>query len=79
VERAFDHAQLDWKKFVKFDKRYMRPAEVDLLIGDATKARKVLGWKPKVKFDELVTMMVDADMADVARRVSGDNSVETAL
>lgn len=79
VERAFDHAQLDWKKFVKFDKRYMRPAEVDLLIGDATKAKKVLGWKPKVKFDELVTMMVDADMADVARRVSGDKSVETAL
>lgn len=79
VERAFDHAQLDWKKYVKFDKRYMRPAEVDLLIGDATKARKVLGWKPKVKFDELVTMMVDADMADVARRVSGDKSVETAL
>lgn len=79
VERAFDHAQLDWKKFVKFDKRYMRPAEVDLLIGDATKAKKVLGWKPKVKFDELVTIMVDADMADVARRVSGDKSVETAL
>ncbi len=79
VERAFEHAQLDWKKFVKFDKRYMRPAEVDLLIGDATKAKKVLGWKPKVKFDELVTMMVDADMADVARRVSGDKSVETAL
>lgn len=79
VERAFEHAQLDWKKYVKFDKRYMRPAEVDLLIGDATKAKKVLGWKPKVKFDELVTMMVDADMADVARRVSGDKSVETAL
>lgn len=79
VERAFDHAKLDWKKYVKFDKRYMRPAEVDLLIGDATKAKKVLGWKPKVKFDELVTMMVDADMADVARRVSGDKSVETAL
>lgn len=79
VERAFEHAQLDSKKYVKFDKRYMRPAEVDLLIGDATKAKKVLGWKPKVKFDELVTMMVDADMADVARRVSGDKSVETAL
>lgn len=79
AEAAFDYAGLSWKKFVKFDPRYLRPAEVDLLIGDATKAKKVLKWEPKVKFAELVKLMVDADMEDIARRVNGDKTVETVL
>ena len=62
VETAFAHADLDWKQFVKHDPRYERPAEVDLLLGDASKAKKILDWEPKVRFDELVRIMVDADM-----------------
>jgi GDPmannose 4,6-dehydratase len=62
-EIAFSHAGLDWKKYVVQDKKFFRPAEVDLLVGDSTKARQRLGWTPKVSFTELVTMMVDADLA----------------
>lgn len=62
VEIAFEHAGLDWKKFVKTDPSLLRPAEVDTLVGDSTKARAKLGWKPKVGFAELVRMMVDADL-----------------
>ncbi|MBI5510717.1 MAG: GDP-mannose 4,6-dehydratase [Deltaproteobacteria bacterium] len=61
VEAVFEKLGLDWKKSVAVDKRYFRPTEVDSLCGDATKARKVLGWKPQVGFDALVTMMVDHD------------------
>ncbi|PUA82104.1 GDP-mannose 4,6-dehydratase [Nocardioides currus] len=61
---AFTHVGItDWRSHVRQDPRFMRPAEVDLLIGDATKARTKLGWEPKVAFEELVTMMVDADVA----------------
>lgn len=63
VEIAFDHVGLDWRQYVVQDPRFMRPAEVDLLLGDSTKARKVLGWKPAVDFEGLVRMMVDADLA----------------
>lgn len=62
VEIAFDHVKLDWKKYVKLDPKFLRPAEVDLLIGDATKAKTKLGWTPEVSFHGLVTMMVDADL-----------------
>ena len=62
LDVAFAHAGLDWKKYVEIDRRYMRPAEVDILEGDATKARTKLGWKPKVGFVELIQMMVDADI-----------------
>jgi GDPmannose 4,6-dehydratase len=62
VETAFAHVDLDWKEFVKHDSRYERPAEVDLLIGDPSKAKKILGWEPKVRFHELVRIMVDADI-----------------
>ena len=62
VEAAFAYADLDWKQFVKHDPRYERPAEVDLLCGDASKAKKILGWVPKVRFHELVRIMVDADI-----------------
>ena len=62
LEETFSYLELDYQEFVGFDQKYERPAEVDLLIGDATKAEKKLGWKPKVGFKELVTIMVDADM-----------------
>jgi GDPmannose 4,6-dehydratase len=62
VEVAFGRVGLDWKKYVEEDPALIRPAEVDLLIGDASKAHRVLGWKPEVKFAELIHMMVDADL-----------------
>ena len=62
LQESFSHLGLEWEKHVEIDPRYYRPAEVDLLIGDPTKARTVLGWEPKVKFKELVRMMVDADL-----------------
>jgi GDPmannose 4,6-dehydratase len=61
LDEAFGYAGLDWKEYVKTDPRYLRPAEVDLLIGDYSKARAALGWEPTVRFAELVRMMVDAD------------------
>ncbi len=67
-ERAFGHVGLDWREYVVQDERFMRPAEVDLLIGDATKAKDQLGWQPRTQFPELVTMMVDSDMELVARQ-----------
>jgi GDPmannose 4,6-dehydratase len=70
VEAAFGHADLDWKRFVKHDPRYERPAEVDLLLGDASKAKKILGWEPRVRFHELIRIMVDADMALLSRGTS---------
>lgn len=62
IESAFDYVGLDWKKYAKIDKQFYRPAEVHLLIGDYSKAKKKLGWKPKVKFEELVKMLVDTDL-----------------
>ena len=63
LELAFDAAGVsNWRKYVRQDPEFMRPAEVDLLIGDPTKAREVLGWQPKVSFQELVTMMVESDL-----------------
>jgi GDPmannose 4,6-dehydratase len=62
-EVTFAHLGLDWQKYVKYDQRYERPAEVELLIGDPAKARKQLGWEPKVRFKELVQIMVDHDLA----------------
>ena len=62
-EIAFGHVDLDWEKYVVVDERFFRPAEVDLLVGDPSKAHETLGWKPKTTFDELVTGMVDADLA----------------
>ncbi len=59
---AFSHLGLDFRDYVKVDQRFIRPAEVDLLVGDATRARRELGWRPKVSFEELVTTMVDADL-----------------
>jgi GDPmannose 4,6-dehydratase len=67
VELAFGHAGLDWKKHVKIDPRYFRPTEVDVLLGDASKAKRVLGWEPTVRFAEIVRRMVDADLELAAR------------
>ena len=71
LEVAFARAGLDSKKHVAFDKRYLRPAEVDLLIGDASKAKKKLGWEPKVKFKQLAEIMVDADIQLLAEERAG--------
>ena len=73
VEAAFAHADLDWKQFVKHDPRYERPAEVDVLLGDASKAKKILGWEPKVRFHELVCIMVDADMDSLSRKTAREH------
>ncbi len=62
-ELAFSHVGLNYEDYVVQDERFFRPAEVDLLVGDSSKSRRVLGWKPKVSFPELVRMMVDADLA----------------
>jgi len=64
---AFARADLDWKKHVQVDSSLVRPAEVELLIGDATKAKQKLGWEPKVRFKELIEMMVDADLRRLSR------------
>ncbi|WP_404420383.1 GDP-mannose 4,6-dehydratase [Nibricoccus sp. IMCC34717] len=66
-EVAFGHLDLDWKKYVKYDERYERPAEVELLIGNPAKAKRQLGWEPKVLFKDLVKLMVDHDL-DLAKR-----------
>ena len=62
LDVAFNYVNLDWHDYVKFDERYLRPAEVELLIGDSSKAQNVLGWKPLVSFEELVKLMVDSDL-----------------
>ena len=68
-EVAFAHVGLSWSDFVKYDPRYERPAEVDFLLGDASKAKEELGWEPKVSFEELVRMMVDSDLANLRNPV----------
>jgi GDPmannose 4,6-dehydratase len=68
---AFEHAGLDWERHVRFDPRYLRPSEVDSLIGDASRARDVLGWEPKVHTPELVRIMVDADVTALAAALDG--------
>ena len=71
LDLAFAHANLDWHEFVEVDPRYFRPAEVDHLLADASKARRVLGWEPSVTFKDLVRIMVDADLADVESKLRG--------
>ena len=70
-EVAFGHVGLNWEDHVVIDEAFMRPAEVDLLVGDAAKAKRVLGWEPKTTFEELVTMMVDADLALLEGKLKG--------
>ncbi|MEI7032777.1 GDP-mannose 4,6-dehydratase [Streptomyces pratensis] len=68
---AFEHAGLDWREHVRYDPKYERPSEVDALIGDASKARELLGWKPDVKSRELARIMVDADIRQLADQLAG--------
>lgn len=72
LEVAFDCVKLDWKNHVEIDPRYYRPAEVDLLIGDFSKARRVLGWEPKTRFADLVKLMVDADVELLRKHQKGE-------
>ena len=65
---AFDYVDLDWEEFVVVDERFFRPAEVNILLGDASKAKAKLGWEPEVSFEEMVRMMVQNDLEQVARR-----------
>ena len=74
LDEAFGYLDLDWKKHLETDPRYLRPAEVDLLLGDASKAHRVLGWKPKVDFKELVRIMVDHDLELARSEASAQSS-----
>ncbi len=71
LEEAFKYVGLNYKDYVEFDPRYLRPTEVDLLVGDASKANKKLGWKPKTTFKELVKIMVDSDIAELDAMLNG--------
>jgi GDPmannose 4,6-dehydratase len=89
LKEAFDYADLDWKKYTRIDPKYFRPTEVNELIADAGKARKELGWEPKISFKDLVRIMVDADMEVAGLSPIGEgkailqrnglNTVDTAL
>jgi GDPmannose 4,6-dehydratase len=76
VEVAFAHVGLEWQKYVRLDPRFLRPAEVDHLIGDASKGRKTLGWTPEVDFTGLIRMMVDADLARLSRGAGTPAGIE---
>jgi len=69
LETAFEYVGLDWNEYTRYDERYERPSEVDLLIGDYSKAKNILGWEPKTKFKELVKIMVDADIKDIENKI----------
>jgi GDPmannose 4,6-dehydratase len=71
VEAAFEKANLNWESHVKLDKRYLRPSEVDSLIGDASKAEKILNWKAKTKWKKLAELMVEADIQLLDDKLSG--------
>jgi len=78
IDLAFSYADLDWKKYVEVDPRYFRPAEVDYLMADASKARRVLGWQPTVTFRELVGIMVTADLEEVKLKLEGGEAAVRA-
>jgi GDPmannose 4,6-dehydratase len=71
LQRAFEHVGLDWEPYVALDARYMRPSEVDHLRGDASKAERLLDWRPRTTFAELVTLMVDADIRLLEDEMAG--------
>jgi GDPmannose 4,6-dehydratase len=79
LELAFGYVNLNWENYVSFDDRYLRPAEVDLLIGDPTKAKQKLGWEPSVTFKQLVYLMVDADLAVLGISSVNENPNEKTL
>jgi GDPmannose 4,6-dehydratase len=71
AQLAFAHADLDWERYVEVDPKYYRPSEVDFLLADASKAKRVLGWEPKTTFEELVRIMVEADVQLLNEELSG--------
>lgn len=77
LQLSFEHAGLDWEKYVKFDPRYLRPTEVDSLIGDSTRANRALGWKPRIFTPELARIMVDSDIA--ALSAEGEHYIDTVV
>ena len=79
VETAFDHAGLDWQRNVEIDSRYFRPTEVDVLLGDASKAERQLDWRPQVKFHNLVRLMVDADWKLLQHQLDGRSARESVV
>ncbi|MEJ6480751.1 GDP-mannose 4,6-dehydratase [Nostoc punctiforme UO1] len=79
LELAFSYVNLNWQDYVEFDERYLRPSEVDLLIGDATKARQNLGWKTSVTFEELVSLMVEADLQALGHTSPNGNGSQFPL
>jgi GDPmannose 4,6-dehydratase len=79
AEEAFAHAELDYKKHIEVDPKYFRPAEVDLLLGDSSKAQKKLGWKPKMSFKNLVHLMVDSDIKDLRNKIEGKPAASIRL
>jgi GDPmannose 4,6-dehydratase len=76
LEEVFSYVNLDWKDYLKIDKRYLRPTEPETLIADSTKAKKELGWNPKVSFKELVRIMVDADMESFGLKPKGEGKTK---
>jgi|SRR5882724_1231609 len=78
LDEAFAYLDLDWEEFVEIDPRSYRPAEVDLLLGDASKARRVLGWEPKLGFKELIRLMVDQDL-ELARQEKATQQIKGAV
>ncbi|MDX6612621.1 MAG: GDPmannose 4,6-dehydratase [Blastocatellia bacterium] len=78
LDEAFGFLELDWNKYVEIDPRYYRPAEVDLLLGDCSKAKRLLGWEPRVKFKELVRIMVEHDL-ELARQESETNKIKGSV
>jgi GDPmannose 4,6-dehydratase len=79
LDIAFEYANLKWEDYVEFDPRYLRPAEVDLLIGDPTKAKTKLGWEPSVTFEQLVHLMVDSDLKALGLPPAGDSQEDNAF
>jgi GDPmannose 4,6-dehydratase len=79
LELAFNYVNLNWQDYVEFDERYLRPSEVELLIGDATKAREKLGWTPSVTFEELVSLMVEADLQALGHTSPNGNGSQFPL
>jgi GDPmannose 4,6-dehydratase len=78
LDIAFNYVNLDWNKYIAFDERYLRPTEVDLLIGDPTKSKEKLGWQPSVTFEELVKLMVDSDLAALSLPTPSGSAGERA-
>jgi GDPmannose 4,6-dehydratase len=72
LDEAFGYVNLNWEEFVRIDPRYFRPTEVDYLLADGSRAREILGWEPRVRFRELVRIMVDADLELVGLPAPGD-------